>query len=45
MGFLGLLKDLISIVIIANAVTGNKPNDVDDEYVKTLERILSSGEK
>lgn len=41
MDFLGLLKDIISIVVIANAATGNLKNQ-DESYVKALTDILTA---
>ena len=43
MDFLGLLKDIISMVVIGNVVSGNHCTD-DEDYLNTLERILSVGE-
>lgn len=43
MDFLGLLKDIISIVVIANAATGHKDESMTEEYAGVLETILKSG--
>ena len=43
MDFLGLLKDIISMVVIGNVVSGNHCTD-DEDCLKTLERILSARE-
>ena len=43
MDFLSLIKDIISMVVIANAVTGQKPQDMDEDYMDTLEKILRFG--
>lgn len=43
MDFLSLLRDIISMVVIANAVTGHKDDSMTEDYAKTLETILKSG--
>lgn len=43
MDFLGLLKDIIGMVVIANAVTGHKDQSMSNEYADTLKMILESG--
>lgn len=43
MDFLSLIKDIISMVVIANAVTRQKPRALDEDYMDTLEKILSLG--
>ena len=45
MDFLGLLKDIISMVVIGNLVTGNKHLTDDEDYLESLERILTIGEE
>lgn len=42
MDFLGLLKDIISMVVIANAVTGHKDESMSTEYANTLKTILEA---
>ena len=42
MDFLGLLKDIISMVVIANAVTGQKDQSMSSDYAETLKMILES---
>ena len=42
MDFLGLLKDIINMVVIANAVTGHKDESMTKEYADTLKMILES---
>lgn len=44
MDFLGLLKDIISMVVIANAATGHKDSNMSEEYIDVLEAILNSGD-
>lgn len=41
MDFLGLLKDVISIVVIANAVTGHKDESMTENYADTLKEVLT----
>ena len=43
MDFLGLLKDIIGMVVIANAVIGHKDQSMSNEYADTLKMILESG--
>ena len=43
MDFLSLLKDIITMVVIGNAVTGHKDDSMTEDYAKTLETILKSG--
>ena len=43
MDFLSLLKDIITMVVVANAATGHKDDSMTEEYVQTLETILKSG--
>ena len=43
MDFLGLLKDIISIIVIANASTGHKDESMTEEYAEVLETILKTG--
>ena len=43
MVFLPLIKDLISMVVIANAVTGHNSRDMSKSYLDTLEKIVSLG--
>ncbi len=45
MDFLGLLKDIISVVVVANAVTGHKDENASEEYFETLTKILESDPK
>lgn len=42
MDVLGLLKDIISMVFIANAVTGHKDESMSTEYADTLKMILET---
>lgn len=42
MDFLGLLKDIISMVVIANAVTGHTDQSMSNEYSDTLKMILET---
>ena len=44
MDFLALLKDIISMVVIANAVTDQKNTSMTEEYQEILEKILLSSE-
>lgn len=41
MDFLGLLKDIVSIVVVANAVTGHKDESMTEDYADTLKDILT----
>ena len=43
MDFLSLIKDVISMVVIGNALSGNKQAFEDENYLKTLETILNTG--
>ena len=43
MYFLGLLKDIIGMVVIANAVTGHENQRMSIEYADTLKMILEAG--
>lgn len=45
MDFLGLLKDIVSIVVIANAATGHEDNSMTEGYANTLMSILEAGTK
>ena len=42
MDFLSLLKDIITMVVVANAATDHKDDSMTEEYVQTLETILKS---
>lgn len=44
MDLLSLLKDIISMVVIANAVTDQKNTSMTEEYQEILEKILLSSE-
>ena len=44
MDLLSLLKDIISMVTIANAVTDQKNTSMTEEYQEVLEKILRSSE-
>ena len=41
MDFLGLLKDIVSIVVVANAVTGHKDESMTEDYADTLKDLLT----
>lgn len=44
MELLELLKDIIGMVVIGNAVTGHKDESMTEEYAEILEKILKSGD-
>ena len=43
MGFLEELKEIISVILLANAATGHKDESMTDDYMEVLETILRSG--
>ena len=43
MDYLGLLRDVISMIIVGNAVTGQLDENMTEEYMEVLETILKSG--
>ena len=45
MDFFGLLKDIISMVVVANAVTNHKDESMTEEYADVLKAILQFDEK
>ena len=44
MDVLGLIKDVISMVLIGNALSGNKQAFEDESYMEVLEEILKAGD-
>lgn len=44
MDFLALLKDIIAMVVVSNAVTGQKPGDLDEDYMGVLQSFLDLGD-
>lgn len=42
MDYLSLIKDVISMVVIGNALSGNKQAFEDESYMKVLEEILKA---
>ena len=44
MDFLGLLKDIVGMVVVANAVTGHKDNSMTEDYAGVLETLLKMGD-
>ena len=42
MDFLALLKEIVSIVVIANAATGHKDDSMTEEYADYLRKLLES---
>lgn len=44
MDFLSLLQDIISMVVIGNAVTGHKDESMTEDYAEILESILKMGD-
>lgn len=43
MDVLGLIKDVISMVLIGNALCGNTQAFEDENYMEVLEEILKAG--
>lgn len=44
MDFLSLIKDVISMVVIGNVLSGNKQAFKDESYVEVLEEFLKAGD-
>ena len=44
MDLLSLLQDIITMVVVGNAVTGHKDESMTEDYVDILESILKMGD-